>query len=75
MISFRTVQSYLTVAEDTSVILVAILEEACARILFIDTLGLSDFGLLYRKVSFQESGDSEFSKRKTEPETEVLSSL
>ena len=48
---FRTVQSYLTVAEDTSVILVAILEEACARILLIDTIGLSDFGLLYRKVS------------------------
>ena len=59
-----------------------ILEEACARILLIDypwiiriILGLSELGLLDRKVSFQESGDSEFQKERLSPETEVLSSL
>ena len=64
MISFRTVQSYLTVAEDTSVILVAILEEACARILLIDTLGLSEFVYCIEKSVFKNRVILNFQKER-----------
>ena len=43
-----------------------VLEEACARILLIDTLGLSEMFIVSKKSVFKESYDSEFHKRKTE---------
>ena len=57
-------QSYLTVAEDTSVILGGILEEACARILLIDTLGLSELFIVFKKSVFKNRNDSDFSKER-----------
>ena len=55
-------------SEDTSVILVAILEEACAMILLIDTLRLSE-RFIENQKSVLESKIPYFKKWKTELET------
>ena len=60
----QTVEQYLTVAEDTSVILGGILEEASARILLIDTLGLSEFVYCIEKVSFKNRMILDFQKER-----------
>ena len=51
-------------SEDTSVILVAILEEACARILLIDTLGLSEFVYCIEKSVFKNRVILNFQKER-----------